>query len=61
MKKKKRSEINYRDMNLRDHFAARAMQRIVSGFTTLDPEQIKRIAKTSFDMADVMLVCRTRK
>ena len=50
----------YRGMTLRDYFAAKAMQGIISvydkraGFDTMEKESI-HLAKTSYEIADAML------
>src|SRR6266404_4833862 len=53
-------KLNYRDMNLRDHFAARAMQGMLGGDTTITfdymtDQYIKRLTYLSFKIADDMV------
>jgi hypothetical protein len=50
------------DNELRDFFAANAMNRLIEGYETIDiPYQKKNIAKCSYEMADEMMEARKEK
>jgi hypothetical protein len=45
-------------MTLRDYFAARVMQGLLSGLEAGNEHQVVLIPKTAYDMADLMLKAR---
>jgi hypothetical protein len=52
----KPDKLNYRDMKLRDHFAARAMQGTMSGNRYSDQiNKLSDLAKISYQVADAMI------
>ena len=54
-------DADYRGMTLRDYFAAKAMQGMLSACTGWSEAGIERLAKCSYMTADAMLKARESK
>jgi len=52
------SQIKDKGMTLRDYFAAKAMQGLVAGDIEPKPENVPRIVKSAYIMADEMMKAR---
>jgi hypothetical protein len=52
--------LSHRGMTLRDYFAAKAMQGLVAGDIEPKPENVPRIVKSAYIMADEMMKAREK-